>query len=429
MIRARKFIRTTSLACVVLTVLAAGGWYAHRSIQTSDEFDAGRLDATHRSTAPHGRELPDGPWGRLTFRTMMLAPPAEPPASREIPHWIFEKITAPELADFFARLELSDRQFKHLLQAVQPQRAIDGYVATPPGRLVRSLTPDARATLYNHLGLSPRNPDQVNAYRCWLNSPKDWLADTGLSQDTRRLVEPLIYRNGHMLFFADLPTVLRQIDQPQQRRRLRRALARERTLRLRLRIAPQENIEPMVAYWGVGGREARIRSILQPLADRAEGGEVDVVRLLPPFARQRLYTYPRRGMKLPEGQSRDCHWSALNFFNARPDDRLADIRRVDVAMHVEHRPVKEPRFGDVVVLESGGEIFHSATYIAAGIVMTRNGQRDVRPWMLLPLRVMKDFYPGRAPVAVRYLRRAPARASAWSELVPPQISHDQAKRG
>ena len=48
-----------------------------------------------------------------------------------------------------------------------------------------------------------------------------------------------------------------------------------------------------------------------------------ILREMPPFARERLYTSPMPTK--PGDLKMDCHWTALNFFNETPDARLSAI--------------------------------------------------------------------------------------------------------
>jgi len=350
--------------------------------------------------------LLEGPWGRLSARTIMIAPSLAAESDRNRPiRWVFDGMTRQAFADFCAGLDLTDRQFKALVSAMRISSGDRSIVVEPEAGFVRSLPVETRARIYHRLSESARNIDHINAYRCWSPTPEEWLRGAGLREHTRELVEPLMYRNGDFLFFADLPSVLPRIDESAERERLRWALARERTIMLRLHVEAGESIDGLVAYWGAGGREADVRPLLRAAANGRDGGAIDVRRLLPPFAADRLYTYPADEEDLPAGDSRDCHWSALNFFNAEPDDRLANIAHVEETLERAYHEVRSPRLGDLVIFESNDEIFHSATYIAADIVMTKNGTRRSRPWMLLPLDAMMHFYPRGAPINVRYLRR------------------------
>ena len=357
-------------------------------------------------------ELRPGPWGDVTCQRITIAPSLEAlPRLDRGPNrlvWAFTDTDAAQAADLLARARLSKSQFQGLLTHLQPDIARRGYRLAPDAELVRTLAPHSRRRLYNWLAQSEDNLAIVNAFRFCGPSPGAWLGHAPLAPATRALVEPLIYQNGQVLFFADLPLVLPQIADAKERRRLVRSLAAEATLRLRLHIRPGENVGPLVAYWGQGGRDQDLKQLLQSLARIPGGGSIDVVRLLPPFARTRLYTYPRPEPPPAPGNSRDCHWTSLNFFSTQPDDRFANATQVARVLQHDFRIVSTPRLGDLVVFRSQGQIFHSAVYIADNILFTKNGSRACHPWMLLPLSVMRDFYPQRQAVQVLYLRRRAA---------------------
>ena len=97
----------------------------------------------------------------------------------------------------------------------------------------------------------------------------------------------------------------------------------------------------------------------------------------------------------------------LNFFNWPANDAFASAQAVASAFHDDYRRVDEPRFGDLVEFVSQGHIFHSAVYIAGGIVFTRNGSRWSEPFTLMPLAVLRNFYPSQHHAHVVYLHRKP----------------------
>ncbi len=53
--------------------------------------------------------------------------------------------------------------------------------------------------------------------------------------------------------------------------------------------------------------------------------------------------------------------------------------------------------------------------LADNILFTKNGARSTQPWLLLPLAVMKDFYPTANPVHLVYLR-----GNAHANRIPAQ---------
>ena len=88
------------------------------------------------------------------------------------------------------------------------------------------------------------------------------------------------------------------------------------------------------------------------------------------------------------------------------DDVLSEAEAVRNVLGRDYALIADaPAFGDVVTFSAGDAIFHSAVYIAADVVFTRNGQRACHPWMLMTLNDMKHFYAQSEPVIVRYFRR------------------------
>ena len=358
-------------------------------------------------------QLPPGPWGQLTASPVRLAPPMDTVRTlRRQPSrttWTLRDLERSELAELLSQLDLPDAEYETLLDQLQPLGEQAGYRITPTDQVIQALSPQARATLYHRLGRDSLNPPQINAFRYWGESVHDWFDGSGLSATTRQLIEPLVYRNGRFLFFADAQHVLPQLGDEAERLRLLAALASETTWLVTLDIPAGSDVQPLVDYWGNHGTAKEVRVLLESLARRPHGGSLDIVHLLPPFARQRLYTYPvGRDAEAPlsASVSRDCHWTALNFFNDAPND---DFARADVVTELyssEFSPVEgPPALGDIVTFSHDGTIFHSAVYIAADILFTHNGTRASRPWMLLPMEAMKDFYPQPGDVTVHIIRR------------------------
>ncbi|MFP4144311.1 MAG: hypothetical protein ACLFV3_04130 [Phycisphaeraceae bacterium] len=351
-------------------------------------------------------ELVPGPWGELRAAVTLLSPPpaaeAPMPRSRNAIRWHLPDTSRHELADLLAGLDLPDALFERLLAAARPDLPRSGFVLTPDAETVRAIAPAGRARLYQRLAQHPANRDQINAFRFWGRNAATWLAGAGLARDTLDIVRPMTYQSGSFICFADMPAVAGLIDAP-ERARLWRALARERSLRLELVVPPGPPTEDLIDYWTALGRNPGAAERIEAVARRG-GGAIDVAELLPPFARQRLGRYPDSTDPLPNGLSRDCHWSALNFFRDEPDDRFADAAHVTRVLEQTYVAVEHPALGDLVVFSSDGEIYHSAVWIAAGVVLTKNGPRPSRPWMLLPLEVMRNFYPRSGPIRVNYLR-------------------------
>jgi hypothetical protein len=190
-----------------------------------------------------------------------------------------------------------------------------------------------------------------------------------------------VYRQGGYLLFADLQAVAREIPDQSELLRLTKALLRERTTLVKLHVQRGDDVEQLVAYWGRGSREDYVRPLLESLARLHRGQQVDIVHLLPAFARRHLYTYPR--LTSPAGGNRpDCFWTALNFFSDAADDRLLEPDIVKRTFSRDWRYVSgPPQFGDLVMFHDEREVaHHAAVYLADDILFSKNGSVLSRPW-------------------------------------------------
>jgi hypothetical protein len=169
-----------------------------------------------------------------------------------------------------------------------------------------------------------------------------------------------------------------------------------------LRIGADANVDKLVEYWGRGGRAMVVRPILESVADLPGEHSIAIMGLLPPFARVRVDTYPEVSEE-PNASHRDCHWTALNFFNEQPDDRLTDRPYAAKVISSDYYVIYSGyQLGDLVLFMTGpNEIIHSCVYV----VFTKNGSRPSNPWMFMKLEDMKDFYPTEKPLTVSFLRR------------------------
>ncbi len=350
-----------------------------------------------------------GPWGQLQYTRIIIAPPIEfiEEAGLDIPpdQWVFSGIPYAELAAFLDTVPLTDEQRKLLLDRTEPLAGGGGFVTAPGADLVRSMSLDARRALYAKLSTYPQN-ERRGSFRFQGESLEEWFSGAPLQLATVEAVRPYVFRIGGFLFFRDLRTVLPSVPDEGERMRLVKALSRESTLLVKLVIPDDADIDRLVQYWGDRGRAKDVEPLLESV--RAAAGErtIDVVHLLPPFARRRLYTYPLPSQE-PASARRDCHWTAMNFFREAPDDAFTDLAHVGRTITEEYYDISSnPRYGDLVIFESekGHVFFHSAVYIADGVIFTKNGARVSNPWMFMRIADMKDYYPGWGNVRVRFLR-------------------------
>jgi len=352
-----------------------------------------------RAAAARLDEIREGPWGRLEIIPIVIRPPMEFVWHLQHDHsdgvtWRFPKMSLSQLNDTLIELGLPDPVLTALHARAKLDPAIDGCTVSPERDLVLGLAPEVRAKLYVLLHHFRENEDQINAFRFCGPSAEAWFGDSPMQPETKRLVTPLIYRDGTFLFFSDLRSVEPLLPSAGERTALIRALTRESTMLLRLQVSQESDVKSLVKYWGRGGRDKEVRPIIESLRKTGRPQSLDVIQLLPPFARQRLYTYPSPG---PDEQSvkRDCFWTVMNFFSEQPDDRFVNVENVSQALKEGYyRIYGGQQFGDLVFyLDREQEPVHAAVYIAADVLFTKNGSIKARPWMFIKMEDMKHFYP------------------------------------
>lgn len=343
---------------------------------------------------------PMQPSGTLLISPIIVSPPMEyvseewgrPPDEGL---WFFPDTTPDALDKLFASSGLAPDHVARLKANAHLEPRIRGIVVRRDDAIVRAMSAEARTTIYRTLGQSPLNFDQANAFKFFGTSAGDWLKGSPISPETRAIVEPLIYRDGDFLHFADARLAQQLITDNEELRKLAKVLLRQSTMLVRLKVASPDNVPQLAAYWGRGGRSLDVRPLLESVAGMGDDQSIDVVHLLPAFARNRLYRYPQPSTA-DENQPllANCLWSSLNFFNPAPDDRFLNVEAALKALRDDYYTVEgEYQLGDIIGFVDGeGDLFHVAVHIADDLVFTKNGTSPVTPWTIMPLDRVIGFY-------------------------------------
>jgi hypothetical protein len=128
--------------------------------------------------------------------------------------WLFPSTTTEGVATLLSSAGLSSGQIEQLIPGARVEPRINGVAITPPPDVVRGLSPDARAQLYTRLSKSTLNFDQAQSFRFLGKATSDWFDGSMMSPATRQLVEPLVYRSGDFLHFADIESIRSLISSP-----------------------------------------------------------------------------------------------------------------------------------------------------------------------------------------------------------------------
>ncbi len=355
------------------------------------------------SASPRGIPCKPGPWGQLRAVPLTLAPPDEllaiPPPNGPPVRWVFQGYSKQKAIEFLRTVGLTAGQLDALVHKAAWSTLPEGVAVEPGDELILGLSPAARAKIYFLLVEFSPNAHQIDPLQFRPADLEAQFKGSGLAAASIALFHRLLYSQGpESVVFADMEPALRALPDDAERRRFMKAVYRRETFLLRLRIDPDSDVDKLAAYWGVGGRRRDLVSLFRAVRRMERGGGLSIITVLPPFARDRAYTYPfLSGATTPFEQ--DCIWSAFNFFNDPPDDRFNDVGYVREVLKRDYYEIYElSQLGDLVLLTRPDEtVVHAGVYIADDIVFSKNGQHPTQPWIFMRLKEMVDTYAARYP--------------------------------
>ena len=399
----RKWVIVLAVFVVASWVLIAIVIFQHRTPAAANG---------HPSNYPASMPVAGaGPWGQLEYLPIVISPPLEYVAETDADFsgevvWHFPNVGSAGLSALFKKTGLAAPLVAELESMAKANISLPGMSLYPSKKFVLGLSAEARAKLYLLLADYEQNPDARNQFLFCGDSPDQWFAGSGVTPETRKLVEPLIYRHGNFMYFADIRSIVAEIPSKAQRLELMKMLRRDATFLVHVKLSAKSDIETLVNYWGRGGRVQDVRPILESLIQRSDEQRINITHLLPPMARRKLYTFPARSMADFQ-VNRDCHWTSLNFFNETPNDKFAEpgafVSEIRESFYRIHGNLQ---LGDIaVVLDKQERVLHSATYIADDIFFHRCGMDSSAPWTFTKGEYLADFYPQQDKVIFAYYRR------------------------
>ena len=350
-----------------------------------------------------------GPWGQLELTTVIIEPPDDlitvEVVRSDRGKWHFVAYSRADVETLFKRASLSPEQQEELFGVSEWAEESDRVTVLVSKPFVLGLSSESRRVLYAALSPFRENSGQWSPASFRAESAADWFSNSGLTEHTLSLVQPLLYRRGNSLLFSDLALVLADIKSQRQRLLLLRTLARSTTQLARLRLNAQTDVPAVAAYWSLGQRSRDIEPLIKSIVQGEDDFGLDIIHLLPGVARRLLYTYdspPSPG----EEAFRDCHWTALNFANREIDDRYPHLDEVRSAYQNNFVPVTDaPQLGDIYLFVTEGDIvLHACVHIAGDLVFTKNGSWAAAPWVLMRMPDLLALYPSEEPMDVRHLR-------------------------
>ena len=357
--------------------------------------------------ASHAPGVSTQPWGELEITPMLLDRPeahfetntAPAPALR----WLFQNYSQPQLVQFINSCDLTGPEKTALLDTNQWRQTSDGWAITPQPELVKEMSPGSREKIYSVLAQSHQN-SQAFPFIFEPDSFAELLGSCELPPEKIALVRHLSYPKKDLRCFADLQ-LFELLSSPGETRGLVKALCRVPSMLVTLKVTPQSDLRALLDYWGGCCNAERVKPLLESLSRVPGGADINISFFMPPVPRLNLYTYPNPAS--PVGQ--DCVSSSFNFFNDEPDNRFTDPQYANQILQSDFDPVRgEKQFGDLMLLEDGGQTVHMCVYIAADIVYTKNGGHMYQPWILMKFNDLMVQYASDKPLQWRVFRKKPA---------------------
>jgi hypothetical protein len=378
------------------------------------------LGARQNTAAGPGREMPSpgeideftfsrkGPWGELLIQNINLERPAEY-LNAELktvapPVWTFHGKNVAQVKALFISNGLTQQEAEKALAPDCVSTQGPNTLVRPSDEFVLSLSPEARTRLYEALRGLDVSPYLSSPYAFSKNSFARVLADARLHADDLALFKKLVCGSKDASWFSDYETLMRRIPSVERRVATTAVLWRQPAVIAALRIRPDTDVDKVVQYWANAPnvRFIDIRPMVESLKRLPNGGAISSLCVLPPFARNHVYTYPlppKQGEPIP-----DANWTTFNFSNVTPDNRFLDP--AECARHIDQHfyKIAQPAlYGDVVVFRDGAnQIRHSAVFLADDLVFSKNGKTHTTPWLITRIPDLQAMYP---TCTISYLRQ------------------------
>ena len=265
------------------------------------------------------------------------------------------------------------------------------WIIRPTREEVIELPTNIRERWYDLLMLWPQNIYQRYPFRFVARPGIEWIDFSAFSPESRAALSNLFYRHDRVIKFADMNVLPALLTNSSDLVRFKRMVASKRTLLAALFVDPETDIDALVEYWGVFGRQERIRSIIELASRSRSPWGIPLELLFPAIPRSLIYTY-QQGTLAPFDL--DCNWSAYNFFRSEPDYSVntAPLRRDFLYEHYDS--IAAPtQFGDIIAfLDEKYRVLHLCSYVAEDLVFTKNGFSTLQPWILMRLDDVEAYF-------------------------------------
>jgi len=367
-------MRGFRLGLIVLLALVAGGV-------------GGRiLFPTEPPDPSNGRvKLKPGPWGNVEYLPITIAPPRKLLRVQGIEdhplRWYFTGATKAAFIGLLKEQGVSEDLQNSLTAPSVLSEHPQGVRLEPSCDQIRKLGERPLKRMFELLANEPQNNSERWEF---LTAFTNNIGKFGGSRAAVSVLEDVSIEYGRFTVTYAMSCVLAGITEQEEKVGLIKALSQQNSMLVRIRVGPTTNVKELAEYWGRGMWTTDVEAIIESVKQRPDGGVINIMEVLPPFAGSLVHSYPtpHNFMTGPE-VIRNCSWTAFNFFRDEPRPEFADEGVVLKTLAEDYLPVlSDPRFGDIAVfLTPERTMRHVAVYLADNIYFTKNGDNPWHPWV------------------------------------------------
>jgi hypothetical protein len=370
-------------------------------------FIPGRMPAAWRKQLQL-KPLPPGPWGRLWYYEVLLAPSGNIlemlPLPDPEPVWTFAGISRDQLLESVDNTAMPDevrRDLRTLFASAEPDA--EGRLTVKPSfELVLAVPREFRSAVFPNLvgGLSVSDYAQHIPFPAGFTID-EWFDAGSLPESVRQAILRLVYPAGDRVVLSDFGALYRLLGSKREQLSAHRAALREPAVVVLLEKPRPEEVPALAEYWRHTSRSKCTRGLLESFA--AAGDDLrflDIVHLLSPVERELLNSY-----HLPIGPdpTPSCFWTAFNFGAEAPDPRFlvppgftgGDETLATRELAARYVPIPAPsQLGDILCFrrKDNAVAIHVCVFLAEGLVLTKNGSNFSKPWCLSLLTDVDAIY-------------------------------------
>ena len=344
------------------------------------------------------RHANPGPWGELIVSNIYLEAPdsvievvGKPDP---VPRWNFPGASASIVKDILVQSGVELALVERLTSSNQLKASGTEVVVYPKLEDLLQIKGAVRDKLYTQISKYPQNDYYTDPVFILSGDIEEWLSEASLNASQKDVVRQLVWHRGNALVFSNVGVLLGYAQNSEEIKNTLRAITRCMTLVVNEKFPlKQEQREPFLRYWLGGQPESPRMTFIKAISKENDINDtVDIMHFLPVIMREKLYTFPslKDGAK---GRMPDCHWTSLNFFNLTPRDYYRNTSLAAIHLTQSYNQVSAPyQLGDVLCYIDNGEGLHTCVYIADNIVLTKNGENILAPWVLLTIDDVSKIY-------------------------------------